>query len=255
MADAAVTASIKAARSRRLEDEIGTALPTDDKAEKGELFASSKLDPARSMSITRLVSVKKNIYASAVGDDGPGAGAGSDTSATATAAGVAKSSTKGGASCGGSFTNSEIFALAISTPGPLVLIGFAFAYWYDCAPIPSLAYNVALAGVFELALAICAFAWHVERLRKDDDAARQNDGYLSSPALVVHDFLGFLVVGVAIWGAVLTFGRWDVMGMEEGQCNSALYLGAFISSVITILFVLYEMGESCWETFAEKDEE
>mmetsp|Transcript_25869 Transcript_25869/g.56757 ORF Transcript_25869/g.56757 Transcript_25869/m.56757 type:complete len:256 (+) Transcript_25869:385-1152(+) len=255
MADTALAASIRAARARRLEDEIGGG---DDGGGGGgdakEAFARSELDPSKSMSITRLVSVKKDIstYASAARADDE------EQMESGTAGGETASNPKKGGGeatrCGGAFTNSEIFTFVISIPGPLVLLGFAFAYWYDCTPIPSLAYNVALAAVFELALAICAFAWHVERLRENGDG-RQNDGYLSSPALVAYDFLATMVLVIAIWGAVLTFGRWDVMGMEEGQCNSALYLGAFISSVITFLFVLYEMGESCYDTFVEKDED
>jgi len=114
---------------------------------------------------------------------------------------------------------------------------------------------MALAGIFDLLLATAAFAWRVERLRKNGDG-KNNDGYLASPALVVHDFLSVAVVGVAIWGAVLTFGNWPLMGMEgEGQCNSALYISAFASSVITLALTLYYVGKECWEKTVDGDED
>ena len=239
MADPNVTASIRAAASRRLEDEIGASLAADD-AEAGtashrEPFSSIKLDPERSMSISRLgASVKASVV-------------GAKTTSSAKADDEAEYLGR---------TSSEWYHLIFETILAIVLIVIAFATWFDCVVIPSLNANVALAGIFDLLLATAAFAWRVERLRENGDG-KANDGYLASPALVVHDFLSVVVVAVAIWGAVLTFGNWPMMGMEgEGQCNSALYISAFVSSVITLAFALYYIGEECWEkTVADDDED
>ena len=238
MADPYVTASIRAAASRRLEDEIGASLAADD-VEAGntshrEPFSSIKLDPERSMSISRLgASVKASVV---------GAEKTSNTKADDEAEYLGR-------------TSSEWYHLIFETILAIVLIAIAFAAWFDCSVIPSLNANVALAGIFDLLLAIAAFAWRVERLRENGDA-KAPDGYLKSPALVVHDFLSVVVVAVAIWGAVLTFGNWPMMGMEgEGQCNSALYISAFASSVITLAFALWYIGEECWEKTVGGDDD
>lgn len=239
MADPNVTASFRAAAARRLEDEIGASLAAEH-AEAGntnhrEPFSSIKLDPERSISISRLgASVKASVV---VGTEKT-----SSTKADDEAEYLGR-------------TSSEWYHLIFETILAIVLIAIAFATWFDCAVIPSLNANVALAGIFDLLLAIAAFAWRVERLRENGDA-KAPDGYLKSPALVVHDFLSMVVVGVAIWGAVLTFGNWPLMGMEgEGQCNSALYISAFVSSIITLAFALWYIGEECWGKTVRGDDD
>ena len=253
MADPNATASIRAAAKRRLEDEVGADLtneelwaeiqnagPVDsiglvkmDRRGHREPFASCVLDPARSVSISRLGASVKDVV-------------------------VAKTSIKPATDEEPEYfgrTSSEWFWMMLESILAVWLIVIAFATWSDCDVIPSLNANVALAGIFDLLLAAAAFAWRVERLRKNGDA-EQPDGYIASPALAVHDFLNVTVVAVAIWGAVLTFGNWPMMGMGgEGQCNSALYITAFASSVITLAFALYYIGEECWEKTVGNDED
>lgn len=245
MTDPNATASFRAAAKRRLEDEIGADLGDDelwqemmkagpvdsiqlvkmDHRGHREPFASSVLDPARSVSISRLGASVKDLV----------------TSKTSTKAATDEDAEYLGR------TSSEWFWMMFEAILAVWLIVIAFATWSDCDVIPSLSANVALAGIFDLLLAAVAFAWRVERLRENGDV-RAPDGYIASPALAVHDFLSVAVVAVAIWGAVLTFGDWPMMGMGgEGQCNSALYITAFASSVITLSFALYYIGEECWE--------
>jgi len=75
MADPNVTASFRAAAARRLEDEIGASLTAADDAEAGiashrEPFSSIKLDPERSVSISRLgASVKASVVGSRADDE------------------------------------------------------------------------------------------------------------------------------------------------------------------------------------------
>lgn len=239
MADPNVTASIRAAASRRLEDEMGASLAPDDveagKASHREPFSSIKLDPERSMSISRLGA---SVKASVVGAKSSSPDKADDDEAEYLGR-----------------TSSEWFHLILEAVLAIILLVIAFATWFDCSVIPSLNANVALAGIFDLLLAAAAFAWRVEKLRENGDG-KAADGYLASPALVVHDFLSVVVVGVAIWGAVLTFGNWPMMGMEgEGQCNSALYISAFVSSIITLAFALYYIGEECWEKTVGDDDD
>uniref|UniRef100_A0A7S0AX18 Uncharacterized protein n=1 Tax=Minutocellus polymorphus TaxID=265543 RepID=A0A7S0AX18_9STRA len=234
MADPNVTASIRAAAARRLEDEIGADLGED------EPFASSALDPSRSMSISRLGASVKNVVAT-------------PPEQKAAASSKHQASDEDAEYLGR--TSSEWYHLIFEAILAVVLIVIAFATWSDCDVIPSLSANVAMAGISGLLLAVAAFAWRVERLRDNGDG-KAPDGYLASPALVAHDFLSGFVVAIAVWGAVLTFGNWPMMGMGgEGQCNSALYISAFVSSVITLLFALYYIGEECWETTADGDDD
>jgi len=130
-------------------------------------------------------------------------------------------------------TGSEWSNFLLEAIFAIYLLVIASVAWFDCGVIPSLNVNVALVGVFNLLIAATAFGWRVERLGEHGE-------HLTHPALAVHFVLNVVVVGIAIWGAVLTFGNVPMMGMEgEGQCNSVLFISAFVSSIITLAFGLY----------------
>ena len=57
----------------------------------------------------------------------------------------------------------------------------------------------------------------------------------SSPWLWVEAVFAVALLGLSIWGATLTFGNFGKMGKGIDECHPAIFICAFVSSVITLV--------------------
>lgn len=111
--------------------------------------------------------------------------------------------------------------------GSVTLIVFGVMYMDDCPAIPTLAAYCITFGALNVLNAIIPFLF---RLKKKKETG-QDDAWVLLCCCVAAT--GVLNLGVAVWGAVITWGEVKRFGESEG-CEKNLYMPGFISSALCL---------------------
>lgn len=110
--------------------------------------------------------------------------------------------------------------------GALPLIAFGAKYINGCPGIPSLAPYLLTFGILNIVSSAIPFVFRVEKLK-----AEKGDGGIPAKVMAV---VGFSIVAVAIWGAVVTWGQTRRFGEELPDCKKNVYVPGFLSSVMCL---------------------
>ena len=114
-----------------------------------------------------------------------------------------------------------------------------FSFIYSCSGVPSLAAFILAFNATQLLTALLRFAYDLPKFpSKDYSVAVEARGEPPSGQTIV-DLAGLAILGIAVWGAVITFpnvGKY--FGGADG-CDLPIFCCAFITSVIPVAVVIF----------------
>lgn len=117
-----------------------------------------------------------------------------------------------------------------SFPGGIVLIVLASINWGKCQVIPSLQYQVLVFGTIHATLQLIKFFARTEKLLKEE---------VFNTWAKLDLTLGLCLVGLGIWGAILTFGNTDKAGSDPGECTGGLFWSGLAASALCLAIVVF----------------
>ena len=129
-------------------------------------------------------------------------------------------------------TQKEWIMLLHSIPGGIILVVLACLNWNECDAIPSLQYMVLFFGITHIVSQLIKFFKRTEML------IQTNHGF-ENTWVTIDTILGLSLVGMAIWGATITFGSTEKVGNGPGQCKRGIFYPGLIASAICFAIVVF----------------
>jgi hypothetical protein len=119
--------------------------------------------------------------------------------------------------------------------GSIVLIFIGTLNLNECGSIQVLPTYIVIYGLDAMSLEVMKFSFRTEKIRKENAQLPLDEQPFYAPGALA-DLLAFSIIGVAIWGAVLTFPRLgDYFSKGTGfDCPGSVYISAFVSAIIPI---------------------
>jgi hypothetical protein len=134
-------------------------------------------------------------------------------------------------------TSKEWWGL-LTGSGSIVLIFIGILNLNECGSIQVLPTYIVIYSLGAMSLEVIKFSFRTEKFKKENARLPLDEQtFYATGALA--DLLAVSMVGVAIWGAVLTFPRLgDYFSKETGfDCPGSVFLSAFVSAILPIAFV------------------
>ena len=129
--------------------------------------------------------------------------------------------------------------LFILNLGSIALIVMGAIFFNNCSGIPSLPYYCFFFGALSLSHGIVVFIYRIDAVQeiqmvfKDEELTSGSvEVSKQPPGRILAAIITVFLMGVTIWGAVVTWPR-----VADPQCEEALFMSGFISSIINIAIV------------------
>lgn len=122
--------------------------------------------------------------------------------------------------------------------GSISLIVIGAMNLNKCDLLPTLPIFVIVFGVINIATGVIKIVWRTDRVVPPADDGEEAPP--THPMKHVASILGVSMIGVAIWGAVLTFPAvidfWND-SEQNAQCSTAVFVAGFVSSVVVVVIL------------------